>query len=66
MTVLPEDVPGDLKVALDELETAVTEMESRLESARAAVAEARGPGVGVRLTPMPRSPGLTASPPRTG
>ncbi len=35
MATLPEDVSVDLKLAIDELETAIAEMESRLESAHA-------------------------------
>lgn len=35
MALLPEDMSVDIKAAIDELESAVTEMESRLESTRA-------------------------------
>jgi GAF domain-containing protein len=35
MATLPEDVSVDIKVAIDELESAITEVESRLESTRA-------------------------------
>src|SRR6266571_233084 len=35
MTVLPEDGPIDIREAVDELESAITEAESRLESTRA-------------------------------
>src|ERR1700742_3077795 len=41
MALLPEDMSVDLKAAIDELESAVTDMESRLESARAERDEAK-------------------------
>src|SRR6185369_2570681 len=41
MAALPENVSDDFKLAIDELESAVADMESRLESARAERDEAK-------------------------
>src|SRR5260370_19916054 len=41
MATLPEDVSDDLRLVIDELESAVADMESRLESTRAERDEAK-------------------------
>jgi GAF domain-containing protein len=45
MALLPEDMSVDLKIVIDELETAIAEMESHLESVRAERDEAKAHGV---------------------
>ena len=49
MATLPEDVSDGLKLAIDELESAVTDIESRLESARAERDEAKARQVELEL-----------------